>query len=153
MPAIGAMANGDARVTDPILMIANKPLCNSLRRSTPIAISRYPDVPLPTRLWTCGPAIAWMALIFYLSSQSDPAPAVTSLIWDKGLHGGGYAVLGLLFARAWRAEGKSVWTAAVLAAVCASLYGASDEVHQIFTPMRQADVRDWVADTAGGTFG
>ena len=30
-----------------------------------------------------------------------------------------------------------------------SLYGFSDEVHQYFIPARQADIYDWMADTAG----
>ena len=32
-------------------------------------------------------------------------------------------------------------------------YGASDEYHQSFVPMRDADVHDWFADTAGGSLG
>jgi len=94
-----------------------------------------------------------MALIFYLSSQSDPAPAVTSLIWDKGLHFGAYAMLGVLFGRALTGEGLDPWIATIGAVMLASAYGASDEVHQMFTPLRQADVRDWIADTAGASVG
>ena len=45
-----------------------------------------------------------MALIFYSSSLSDPAPEVTSLIWDKVLHSAGYALLAILFCRALRGE-------------------------------------------------
>ena len=36
-----------------------------------------------------------------------------------------------------------------LAIAAASLFGASDEWHQSFTPGRQADVFDWLADTLG----
>ena len=36
-----------------------------------------------------------------------------------------------------------------LTIAAASLFGASDECHQSFTPGRQADVFDWLADTLG----
>jgi len=36
--------------------------------------------------------------------------------------------------------------------ICLS-YGAVDELHQIFIPGRYADVRDWLADSAGVVFG
>lgn len=105
------------------------------------------------RILAWGPPLLWMALIFHESSLSDPAPAVTHLIWDKILHLGGYAVLGFLLARALRAEGWG-WRAAFAGAVLlTSAYGASDEFHQLFTPMREADVRDWIADSIGAAVG
>jgi VanZ family protein len=91
-----------------------------------------------------------MAIIFYSSSQSNPAPTLTNLVWDKLLHASGYALLGILYARALRGEGASVLFVALLAAVFTSLYAASDEWHQAFVPMRTSDVRDWIADTIGG---
>jgi VanZ family protein len=94
-----------------------------------------------------------MAVIFHESSLSDPAPAITQAVWDKALHFSGYAVLGFLLARAFRSEGLSWATAAVGAIVVTSLYGVSDELHQMFTPLREADVRDWMADTLGGLVG
>jgi VanZ family protein len=33
--------------------------------------------------------------------------------------------------------------------VIASLYGASDELHQSFIPGRSPEIGDWVADTLG----
>jgi VanZ family protein len=94
-----------------------------------------------------------MALIFYSSSQSDPAPTLTRVVWDKLLHGGGYAVLGVLFAVALHGEGLALGRIFVLAVLLTSLYAASDEWHQRYTPGRESDVRDWLADTVGGTFG
>jgi len=102
-------------------------------------------------LW--GPAVVYMALIFYLSSQSRPLPAVTALVWDKALHLMEYAVLGLLLCRALRGEDVGWLAAAIGALMLACAYGASDEWHQSFVPLRDADVRDWVADTLGGTLG
>jgi VanZ family protein len=105
------------------------------------------------RAWLWGPPILWMALIFYLSSQSDPAPAVTAVVWDKALHLAGYAVQAILFGRALTGEGFGPAGAALGAVVLASLYAASDELHQAWTPMRMADARDWVADTLGAIVG
>jgi VanZ family protein len=102
-------------------------------------------------LWL--PAVLYMALIFYSSSQSDPAPALTHAVWDKLLHSGGYAVLAVFFAIALRGEGLSLGRTVVLAVVLTSLYAASDEYHQRFTPQRQSDIDDWLADSVGGTMG
>jgi VanZ family protein len=102
-------------------------------------------------LW--GPPLAYMALIFYSSSQPDPAPALTSFVWDKALHASGYALLAVLMCRALRGERLPLRVAVVLAALLTSTYGASDEWHQAFTPMRSPEVRDWAADTVGGVAG
>jgi VanZ family protein len=102
-------------------------------------------------LWL--PPILYMLAIFYVSSQSNPAPAVTAIVWDKLLHTTEYAGLALLLCRALRGEGLR-WTAALAAAVVlASAYGSTDELHQRFVPQRNSDVRDWAADTAGASLG
>lgn len=102
-----------------------------------------------SRVYRWGPALVYMALIFYSSSQPDPAPILTKNIWDKLLHGGGYAVLGLLDWWALRRGGLSWRVVAVLAIALASAYAATDEFHQKFTPGRTSDVEDWIADTVG----
>ena len=94
-----------------------------------------------------------MAVIFHLSSLTDPLPAVTERIWDKALHFGVYASLGLLFVRAFRGEGTGWIAAAALALAATSAYGASDEWHQLFTPGRESGLDDWIADTLGGAMG
>ena len=102
-------------------------------------------------LWL--PPVAYMLLIFSLSSQSQPLPAVTEHIWDKALHFVEYAVLGALLCRALRGEGVA-WVTAIAAAVfLASAYGASDEWHQSFVPLRDASIRDWFTDLVGGAAG
>ncbi|MDR1788973.1 MAG: VanZ family protein [Opitutaceae bacterium] len=40
---------------------------------------------------------------------------------------------------------------ALLAVLLTSLYGALDEIHQAFTPGRDAGVADWIADTLGAS--
>lgn len=90
------------------------------------------------------PAAAWAATIFWLSSRPTlPAPDVANL--DKAAHFGAYAVLGGLLAFAAHRSRLPVGFAIVLGV----LYGASDEVHQMFVPGRSPDVLDWAADAAG----
>jgi VanZ family protein len=101
--------------------------------------------------WT--PAVLWMALIFYSSSQPDPAPVLTRNIWDKGLHFSGYAVLAICYAWALSVERMRPRVLALIVIGCASVFAASDEVHQMFTPGRSPDALDWVADTVGGGLG
>lgn len=71
----------------------------------------------------------------------------------KLLHGAGYSLLALLFYRALRGEGFTIATTVLVAVLLTSLYGASDEWHQKFTPLRSSDVQDWLADTTGGLLG
>ncbi len=99
------------------------------------------------------PVVGYMALVFYLSAQSNPLPELTHVVKDKVLHGVEYAALAALLVRALRLSGFSLARAAILAVAVASLYGASDEWHQSFVPGRDSEVGDWVADTAGAALG
>jgi VanZ family protein len=90
-----------------------------------------------------------MAVIFALSSQSNPLPDARL---SFSAHGIAYAILGALLVRALWGRDGSLRTIAI-AVVCASLYGASDEVHQAFVPGRVPDVLDWSTDTIGALLG
>jgi len=94
-----------------------------------------------------------MAAIYWVSSESDPLPQVSSLVWDKILHTSEYAGLALLLIRALFGEGLSWSTSALAAVILSSVYGASDEWHQVFVPLREADISDWLADTIGASAG
>jgi VanZ family protein len=96
--------------------------------------------------------VVYMAMIFVLSSQPNPAPEVTSRVWDKLLHAGTYAGLAFLFWRALTGEGLSWKAAALIAVLLSSAYGVSDEYHQYFVPTRDANALDWLADTIGAAF-
>ncbi len=105
------------------------------------------------RIWLWLPPIVYMAVIFHLSSESHPLPELTEHVWDKLLHTTEYAGLAVLLCRALVGEGVS-WTRAILAAaVFASVYGGTDEFHQLFTPGRDSSVFDWIADTIGSSIG
>src|SRR3954469_8742075 len=105
------------------------------------------------RLWLWAPVVIYMGAIFYFSAQSDPMPALTERVWDKILHTIEYAGLAVLIFRAVSGEGAGAWQAAVATIVLISAYGASDEWHQLFVPMRSADVQDWMTDTLAGAIG
>jgi VanZ family protein len=90
-----------------------------------------------------------MALIFAVSSISHP-PDLSESIGDKGAHGLLYLGLAALMVRAlaggWHPFGGGI---AVAAVVYSTLYGVSDELHQLFVPNRTADLADLAADAAG----
>jgi len=88
-------------------------------------------------------ALAWAAIIFYLSSQPGSQVGIPPP-WDKLAHFGAYALLSLLLVKG----GFSAPTAVILA----SLYGAGDEWHQSFVPGRDASIGDVLADAAGALF-
>jgi VanZ family protein len=101
------------------------------------------------------PLILYCLLLFIQSAlpASDTLPAFP--FSDKAAHFCGYAILGVLWARAYGITPlgeKRAWLA-VAAIISVSLYGLSDEFHQSFVAARNAEVADWLADTAGGACG
>ena len=112
-----------------------------------------PSLRLRSRVGLWLPPLIYMAVIFYLSSQSAPLPAVTAVVWDKILHLFEYAGLAALFGRALVGEGLG-WSASfVVAALLAAAYGATDEYHQLFVPLRSGELRDWLVDVLGASLG
>lgn len=97
-------------------------------------------------LW--APVVGFMVLLFLVSAQTTVRGA--DLAWDKLLHAGAYATLGLLSLRALNGGLRSPQLRpALLALLLAVAYGFSDELHQAFVPGRDASVLDWVADAVG----
>jgi VanZ family protein len=105
------------------------------------------------RLWLWGPPIVYMAAIFRFSNESQPLPALTEHVWDKLLHTIEYVGLAVLLFRAFDGEGLDWRRSAILTVVLVSAYGASDEWHQSFVPLRSSDVFDWLTDTFAGGLG
>jgi VanZ family protein len=97
--------------------------------------------------------LLYMAFIFYLSSM--PEPPLPSAVNDKEAHFSGYALLGLLTARAAAGGfGRRVTRTIALAAIAIAIaYGISDEFHQSFVPGRDADLHDVYADGIGAVMG
>lgn len=91
-------------------------------------------------------AVLWAGLIFGLSSipgkDFPPHPDILNSIAHFCLYG----VLAILVTLALHSPRRALWKTALIALVICSLYGASDEFHQMFTG-RNSDVIDWLVDT------
>lgn len=105
------------------------------------------------RLWLWLPPLVYMAAIFAFSAEQDPLPPITHTVWDKLLHVVEYGLLAVLLSRAFLGERLSTREALVWGLLAASVYAATDELHQWLVPGRFADVRDWMADTVGAAAG
>lgn len=98
-------------------------------------------------------SIAVAAAIFILSSRSK-LPLPDSVVFpgaDKILHAFAFGCFAFAFSY-WLDGGmwKSKPAACILiVCIAAACYGASDEIHQIFVPGRDASVYDWIADCTG----
>lgn len=117
---------------------------------------------------------AWACFIFYMSSNTgddlNDGTGMFSLIFqalkdvqtqilgpdadaiNSIAHFCEYTVFGALWANALRCH-MPLRRACVLAILCTSLYGVTDEFHQLFVPDRMCDPVDWLVDTAGGSLG
>lgn len=122
-------------------------------------------------LLTWGPALAWMAFIFFWSSlpkQVSPNEAdqitFTGILpifpgdWEflikKSTHVIAYAVLAVLIARALLLDHHApTGRTLALAVALAGLYAITDEFHQSFTAGRHASSLDIGIDLFGATIG
>ena len=101
------------------------------------------------------PVLAYLGVVFWLSSIPHLHPPVQFPNADKVCHLIEYGGLGVLLARALRRTTGLRWPAAVAVATIAlgSLTGAADERSQLHVPGRVCDVYDWMADTVGAALG
>lgn len=97
--------------------------------------------------------VIWLCVVFLLSAVSGPEleGINTMKVWDKALHFIAFFAGSLALAPALRLSFRWPWRKTFLVCVATiSLYGALDEVHQLWTPGRSAlNALDWVADTLG----
>jgi VanZ family protein len=77
------------------------------------------------------------------------------LHFDKVLHFIVYALLGVLFLRAFKTSRikNNVKLMLILSVLLSFFYGISDEIHQHFVPYRSADLMDVLADMLGAIMG
>ncbi len=100
----------------------------------------------------CLLTIAYAATIFLVSSKDTSKVPLFPHV-DKVIHGIEFGILSTLIC--WSISSghigaKSIYRI-VLPITLASIYGATDEYHQSFTPHRSVEFLDWVADTTGAT--
>ena len=115
----------------------------------------------PISIWLKSAAwlavAAWAGGIFWLSSRTGSEINEMNIfdVWDKAAHFSAFLAGAVALGIALRWSTAWTWTRiAIFAALAISLYGASDEYHQLFTPHRSgADVGDWLADTLGAATG
>ncbi len=104
-------------------------------------------------LWIWGPLVAYVVLIFYLSSLSQIAWAAAYPDYIE--HSTEYCGLAVLMTRALNnglnrcVPGRTLLLAFLL---CLG-YAISDEIHQMFVPNRFADVTDVMSDAVGAGAG
>jgi VanZ family protein len=100
-------------------------------------------------------ALGWAIVIFALSAiPGRSMPQVEVLSYDKVLHALVYSVLGALCFAAIRQTRRATRGQAIaLAVLAATVYGFTDEFHQLFVEGRNADLHDVIADAAGGLLG
>lgn len=101
-------------------------------------------------------AVALYCIAVFAQSASPATPVLPA--WpglDKGLHFAVYALLGILFFRAYQTTDLNHKPSllAVASILSAALYGLSDEIHQSFVPWRNAEALDLAADTLGAWVG
>lgn len=116
-----------------------------------------PSIPRAAVAAAWAPAIAYMALIWVLSSLELGGVSLLRHFpfGDKGVHFIEYGGLGFLVAhaamRTWPRH-QPMRTLA-LAVFVTALWGLLDEIHQAFVPGRSSEALDLVADGAGAVVG
>ena len=101
------------------------------------------------------PVVFYCTVIFIQSAYPSMAQLHDVPFGDKYLHIAGYALLGILFFRAFRSlhVGNRLFVVSLLSIFASTAYGISDEIHQYFVPCRTADVMDVLADMVGSCIG
>jgi VanZ family protein len=116
--------------------------------------------PVRARLLSWAPALSCMALIFCLSGiPGDRIHLPDFKFSDKVAHAIAYSALGSLLSlrhalrRRLDRSARIPVNLDVTALAVGILYGVSDEIHQLFVPLRQFDYTDMAADAVGVILG
>ena len=106
---------------------------------------------LPHRRLLLALSLAWMVVIFTLSSQTSMQVPTLFLYQDKALHFLLFGALGFFLALLVMSDGSRPTLGHVLVVSLLVMgYGGLDEFHQSTVPGRTPDILDLAADTAGG---
>jgi VanZ family protein len=92
-----------------------------------------------------------LALFIQSSIGKMEIPDIGVSWFDKILHFIFFGILGLLTARGFRHSASTLIRDRFksLSIIICILYGASDEVHQLWVPGRFGSIWDWIADVFG----
>lgn len=106
-----------------------------------------------TRVFRWLLVIAYAAAIFWVSSLSRPPLEIEQRFIDKPLHFVEFFLFGALLV--WTVHARSAPRPGLvgICIVVGILYGASDEIHQMFVPGRVCELADVIADAAGAATG
>ncbi len=100
------------------------------------------------------PVFIYCLLIFIQSSYPSLENIPDLPFLDKALHFTCFALLGVLFFRAFNTSFKeNIRLVMVLSILSSGLYGLGDEIHQYYVPFREAEIMDGFADMLGGACG
>ncbi len=97
------------------------------------------------------PVLSYCGIIFFLSSFSFELEREEILYSDKFFHLVEYFLLGVLASRAFKNSfpHATVFKYYFLVILFCSLYGISDEIHQLFVPGREFSSADILVDVLG----
>jgi VanZ family protein len=98
--------------------------------------------------------IYWLILLVATSLPGKDVPDLH--VSDKLEHFSGYAILTIYLTFTLLLQNKFKFirhNAYPLTILLVALYGALDELHQIFIPGRSCDILDWTADVSAACFG
>ncbi len=106
--------------------------------------------------WLWLPVLLWMGVIF-IGSSIGSMPKVggrtTDAIVHRTAHLIEFAILGWLVLRALSDGRLPDRRTFIIALIVVTVYGASDEFHQRFTPGRSSELSAVLFDAAGGLIG
>jgi VanZ family protein len=102
------------------------------------------------------PVLVWLGVIF-IGSSIGSVPRVGGKTTDAVVHRVAhlieFAVLGVLTLRAVSQDKRITKRELIITVIVSAVYGASDEIHQRFTPGRSSEEIAVVFDVAGGLAG
>jgi VanZ family protein len=101
------------------------------------------------------PLIVYCLFVYIQSDYPSPESLPSFDFSDKLYHLAGYAVMGVLFYRAYQTLPfkDNIQLLVLFSMISATFYGISDEIHQSFVPYRDGNLLDVIADFLGAVGG
>lgn len=113
--------------------------------------THIPILPYNVLNWLC--TLAYMGVIFYLSSSPNPPTPPPFPLSDKLGHAVAYFVLGALLYRTLREAARGKWQTFVTSVMIGVLYGGLMEWYQSRLSYRSCEWGDMIANAIGVTMG